>query len=181
MTDQLVEITEYDPAWTERFDRERDRLSAVLAEWLAAPVEHIGSTSVPGLAAKPVVDMLAPVASLAAARAAIAPLIADGWLFWDEDPCASYRLWFLRPQPQARTHHLHILERDDIHTRALLAFRDALRADPRLRDEYAELKRELADRYADNRNAYTNAKADFVQAVLRRVGVAVQLRDPLLE
>jgi GrpB-like predicted nucleotidyltransferase (UPF0157 family) len=181
VADQLVEIVEYDPAWVARFEQERERVTAVLSPWLAGEVEHIGSTAVPALAAKPVVDMLAPVRSLARAREAVDPLIDDGWVYWSEDPCAGYRLWFLRPRPEARTHHLHVIEADDIHTRALLAFRDTLRADARLRQAYGDLKRRLAIRYPDNRNAYTNAKADFVSDVLRRSGVAVPERDPLPE
>jgi GrpB-like predicted nucleotidyltransferase (UPF0157 family) len=181
MADQSVEITDYDPAWAVQFDRERERTRPVLTAWLAGPIEHIGSTSVPGLAAKPVVDMLAPVASLAAARAAVAPLTEAGWVFWAGDPCATYRLWFLRPDPRARTHHLQILERDDIHAIALLAFRDALRADATMRDEYAQLTQGLAGQHRGNRNAYTNAKAEFVARVLDQAGVAVPPRDPLPE
>ena len=74
-------------------------VTTVLGPWLAGPVEHIGSTSVPGLPAKPVIDILAPVRSLAAAQDSVSALAADGWLFWSEDPCRHYRLWFLRPRP----------------------------------------------------------------------------------
>jgi GrpB-like predicted nucleotidyltransferase (UPF0157 family) len=181
MADQPVEIVEFDPAWAERFVAERDRVSAILRPWLAAPIEHIGSTSVPGLAAKPVVDMLAPVRSLAQARAAVDPLTDDGWVFWSEDPCQTYRLWFLRPEPERRTHHLHVIESSDAHARALLAFRDALRSDAALRQAYVELKRWAARENPDNRNAYTNCKADFVDQVLRQAGVSVPQRDPLPE
>jgi GrpB-like predicted nucleotidyltransferase (UPF0157 family) len=181
MADQLVEIVEFDPAWADRFAAERERVGAVLGPWLAAPVEHVGSTSVPGLAAKPVVDMLAPVRALEAARAAVEPLEDDGWVFWSEDPCWTYRLWFLRPRPQQRTHHLHVIEAGDPHASALLAFRDALRADAELRQAYADLKRTAARENPSNRNAYTNRKADFVERVLRRAGVNVPARDPLPE
>ena len=81
----------------------------VLRQWQAGPVEHIGSTSVPGLRAKPVIDMLAQVRSLADAQAAVPVLTDAGWLFWPEVPCRYYRLLFLRPRPQSRTHHLHVI------------------------------------------------------------------------
>jgi GrpB-like predicted nucleotidyltransferase (UPF0157 family) len=181
MPDQLVEIVEYDPAWPGRFIDQQDKVSAVLAPWLAGPVEHIGSTSVPGLEAKPVIDMLAPVRSLEEAQDAVGVLEADGWLFWPDDPCRHYRLWFLRPRPAARTHHLHVIEHDHPDARALLGFRDALRADQELRREYARLKKGLADRHRDNRNAYTNAKSEFVGRVLRGAGIEQPSRVRLRE
>src|SRR5579862_8328717 len=161
MSDQLVHLSDYDEAWPDRFGDQQARVAVILAPWLAAPVEHIGSTSVPGLRAKPVIDMLGPVRSLVRARDAVGPLAADGWLFWPDDPCGHYRLWFLRPRPQARTHHLHLIEHGDPHARALIAFRHALRADPDLYAEYAALKSGLASRHRENRNAYTNAKSKF--------------------
>lgn len=109
--------------------------------------------------------------SLPAAQAAI-PVLADaGWLFWAGDPCRHYRLWFLRPTPEARTHHLHVIEDGHPHAVALLAFRDVLRADAGLRSEYADLKDRLARQHPDNRNADTNAKGDFVWQALRRAGI----------
>ena len=153
----------------------------LLRPWLTGPVEHIGSTAIPGLRAKPVIDMLAPVGSLAEARAAV-PLLADaGWLFWPDDPCGSYRLWLLRPQPEARTHHLQVVEAGHPHARAVLAFWDALRADAGLRREYASLKEQLAEEHRDNRNAYTNAKEGFIQRVLQRAGINSPPRDLLPE
>jgi GrpB-like predicted nucleotidyltransferase (UPF0157 family) len=153
----------------------------LLRPWLTGPVEHIGSTSVPGLPAKPVVDMLAPVGSLAEARAALPALAGAGWLFWPDDPSGHYRLWLLRPQPEARTHHLQVIEAERPHAQALLAFRNALRADAGLRREYASLKGRLAAWHRDNRNAYTNAKGAFVLGVLQREGIASPHRELLPE
>jgi GrpB-like predicted nucleotidyltransferase (UPF0157 family) len=181
VADQRVAIEPYDPGWPDRFADQQGRVTELLGPWLAGPVEHIGSTSVPGLPAKPIIDMLAPVRSLDAAQDAVGVLEADGWLFWPDDPCRHYRLWFLRPRPQARTHHLHVVERDHVQARALLAFRDALRDDPALCREYARLKTQLAEEYRDNRNAYTNAKVGFVERVLREAGVEPPPRDRLPE
>lgn len=181
MADEPIRIAGYDPAWPGRFAEGRARAAAVLGPWLAAPIEHIGSTSVPGLPAKPVIDMLAPVRSLAEAQDAVAPLETDGWLFWPDDPGRHYRLWFLRPSPEARTHHLHVIEHDHPQARALIAFRDALRASPDLCADYAGLKRRLARQHASNRNAYTNAKAGFVASVLRAAGAQPPARDRLPE
>jgi GrpB-like predicted nucleotidyltransferase (UPF0157 family) len=178
MSDQLVEVVDYDPGWRDRFAEQQAQLAIVLKPWLAGPIEHIGSTSVPGLRAKPVVDLLAPVQSLASARAAIPELASEGWLFWPDDPNRDYRLWFLRPRAEARTHHLQVIQHDDPNVRALLSFRDALRADPALRDAYAVLKDNLAGKYPADRNAYTNAKSDFVRSVLRSIGSVASLRRP---
>src|SRR5215471_4449299 len=161
MADQRVEVVGYDPGWHDRFAEQRPLVAELLRPWLAGPVEHIGSTAVPGLAAKPVIDMLAPAGTLSEVRAAIPVLEAAGWLLWPQDPCGHYRLWLLRPRPEARTHHLQVVEAGHPHARALVAFRDALRADAGLRREYASLKERLADQHRDNRNAYTNAKGAF--------------------
>jgi GrpB-like predicted nucleotidyltransferase (UPF0157 family) len=170
MPDMPVEIVEYDPNWHELFTEQRDRLAALLRPWLAACPEHVGSTAVPGLAAKPIIDILAPVRSLCDAQRATEPLEDDGWLHWADDPSRSWRLWFLRPRPEARTHHLYLIENDDLHAGRIRAFRDCLRADDALRDEYEKLKRRLAENYRRDRDAYTYAKADFVERVLRSAG-----------
>ena len=125
--------------------------------------------------------MLAPVGSLASAQATVPVMEQAGWLFWAEDPCRHYRSWFLRPRPEARTHHLQVMEGGQQYAVALLAFRDALRADAGLRSQYAVLKDQLARQHPGNRNAYTNAKAGFVAKVLRRAGVQPPDRDLLPE
>jgi GrpB-like predicted nucleotidyltransferase (UPF0157 family) len=181
VADEPVHVAGYDPAGPDRFAEQRDRVAAILAPWLAAPIEHIGSTSVPGLPAKPVIDMLAPVRFLIRAQAAVTPLQDNGWVFWSEDPFRTYRLWFLRPRPEARTHHLYLIEHGHPQARALIAFRDALRADPALRTRYADLKQQLAGQHRGNRNAYTNAKREFVAEVLRSAGTEFPARDRLPE
>ena len=181
MADQRVAVVGYDPGWADRFAEQRPLVTELLGPWLAGPVEHIGSTAVAGLRAKPVIDMLAPVSSLVSAQAAIPVLAAAGWLFWPDDPCRHYRLWFLRSAPEARTHHLHLIENGHAHAAALVAFRDVLRTDGRLRREYGDLKDRLARQHPGNRNAYTNAKGSFVAQALRRAGVEPPPRGLLPE
>jgi GrpB-like predicted nucleotidyltransferase (UPF0157 family) len=166
-----VDIVEYDPAWQQEFAEQRDRLTILLRGWLAEPVEHVGSTAVPGLVSKPIVDILAPVTSLVEARGAVSILEEDGWLHWPTDPNRSWRLWFLRPQPDARTHHLYLIQYDDPHVRELRAFRDVLRANEALRDRYEALKRNLAKAFRDDREAYTKAKTRFIDNGLRQSGI----------
>ncbi|WP_428488247.1 GrpB family protein [Rhodopila sp.] len=179
MLDQSIALTDYDPAWQDRFAEQQARLAHLLRPWLAAKIEHIGSTSVPALRSKPIVDLLAPVRSLAACHAAIPVLEADGWLFWPEDPNHNYRLWFLRPNPTQRTHHLQIIQHDHPDGLALTSFRDSLRRDPEVRGAYARLKQELAQKHQDDRNAYSNAKTAFVQSVLKTTGSGQSSRKPV--
>jgi GrpB-like predicted nucleotidyltransferase (UPF0157 family) len=79
---------------------QRAQLETILEPWLHGPIQHVGSTAVPGLAAKPIVDIAAPIRSLVEARHAIPVLERAGWLYWPSDPISSWRLWFLRPQPE---------------------------------------------------------------------------------
>src|SRR3984957_4340786 len=178
MSDEPVILVDYDPAWRDRFLEQAGRLTALLQPWLATPVEHVGSTAVPGLRAKPVVDILAPVMSLALAQTAIATLTKDGWLFWPDDPNRDYRMWFLRPKPEARTHHLHVIQHDHPAARAELAFRDILRGDRAVWETYAALKDQLAVQYRTDRDAYTDAKSEFIRSVLHAAGV-VPSRKPV--
>jgi len=179
MADQSIELVDYDPSWQLRFAEQQKRLAVILAPYLSGGIEHIGSTAVPGLMSKPIVDVLAPVHSLVASRAAIPILHGDGWLFWLDDPNQDYRLWFLRPNPAARSHHLQVIQHDHPNFRALVVFRDVLRRDVNVRAAYSALKAALANEYQSDRNGYTNAKSKFVQAILRAEGVRHPSRRPV--
>ena len=162
----LVRIVPYDPAWPAEFEAERARLEPVLAPWLAGEIHHVGSTSVPGLGAKPVIDILAEVTGLAESRAAIEPLHALSY-WWA--PYQEERMnWFCKPSPEHRTHHLHLVVPGSVAWREELAFRDALRAEPETARAYEELKRRLANEHLHDREAYTVAKTEFVESVLAR-------------
>jgi GrpB-like predicted nucleotidyltransferase (UPF0157 family) len=164
-----VKIVPADPAWAEKFERGAALVRAALGARVLG-IEHIGSTSVPGLAAKPVVDMLVGLASMADVLAA-PPLLA-GWEFPDSINAKldDRRFGKLAPGGE-RTHHLHIVVFDGDEWRRLIAFRNALRASPDLARRYEELKRDLAARFADEREKYTAAKTEFVAEVLRSVGL----------
>lgn len=179
MADQPVTLVDYDPSWPQRFREQQQELTRLLRPWLAGSPEHVGSTAVPGLRAKPVIDILAPVFSLAAAQDAVAVLAEHGWLFWAEDPNRFYRLWFLRPDPAARTHHLHIMQHDHPERRRVLLFRDALRNDPALRQAYAALKERVAEQHRTDRDAYTEAKSDFIRTSLEARGGTAPVRQPI--
>jgi GrpB-like predicted nucleotidyltransferase (UPF0157 family) len=171
-----VRITEYDTAWPSRFAEQRDQLEISLQPWLHGPIQHVGSTAVPDLAAKPIIDISAPVRSLLEAHRSIPVLEDAGWMYWPSDPNSSWRLWFLRPRPKTRTHHLYLIQHDDPHLRELIAFRDQLRSDEPARKQYAELKRQLAQEYRTDRDAYTAAKTSFVAKLLQHTGIELEPR-----
>jgi GrpB-like predicted nucleotidyltransferase (UPF0157 family) len=163
--EERIRIVEPDPKWPERFAEERRRLESVLAPWLDGGVHHVGSTAVPGLAAKPTIDILAGVTSLEASRPAIPILEQEGWAYFPYRP--EEMLWFCKPSPQRRDFHLHLVPTTAERFLDELAFRDALHADHDLASAYALLKRELAARYADDREGYTQAKVGFITDVPR--------------
>ncbi|MCG6657998.1 GrpB family protein [Halomonas campisalis] len=164
---ERVMLVPYDPAWPARFATERTRLLSRFPESLHE-VEHIGSTAVPGLPAKPIIDIMAGVDSLAVADGLIAPLLESGYVTSATFNAAlTDRRWLMRHADGRRTHHLHLVVQGERLWRERLAFRDALRASPALAGRYALLKAELAARHPDDREAYTRAKGEFIQAVLR--------------
>jgi GrpB-like predicted nucleotidyltransferase (UPF0157 family) len=160
-----VEVVDYDPRWPRRCDTERERILAATGPWIVA-IEHIGSTAVSGLVAKPVVDIMGGLARLLDGDRCVAPLEALGWEYRGEAGVPGrhyFRLW----DGETRACHLHVVERDGDFWRDHLAFRDYLRADSHAAAEYARLKRGLARRHRSDRLAYTEAKSAFIQEALR--------------
>jgi GrpB-like predicted nucleotidyltransferase (UPF0157 family) len=170
-----VEIVPYDPAWPGLFAVEADQLRAVLDLPQIVGIEHFGSTAVPGLAAKPIIDILIAVRSLAHAKATmIEPIMSLGYVYWSENPKAD-RMFFVKGMPpygERRTHHVHITEPDGEMWQRRLAFRDYLRGNPEEARRYEVLKRDLAARYPADREQYTNAKTEYVESVYRRMGLS---------
>ena len=167
-----VEIVPYDSRWPELFVAERDRLLSMFPAHIRR-VEHFGSTAVPGLAAKPVVDMLIEVASLDETRSQIVPVLerAGYDYFWrpsEGDHVPPFYAWFIRRDNQGRrTHHIHMVERDYPQWEAL-SFRDYLIAHPETAAEYLNVKRRLAAEFPNDREAYTEGKGVFIREITAR-------------
>jgi GrpB-like predicted nucleotidyltransferase (UPF0157 family) len=165
-----VRIAPYDPRWRDRFDAERAHLLASLPNDMLGRIEHVGSTAVPGLDAKPIVDMLVEVTDLAATRERIVPVLeAQGYdYFWRAthgETGPPFYAWFIkRDAAGARTHHIHMVERDFEHWDSLL-FRDHLIQHPEVAAEYAALKRRLAEAHPHDRIAYTQGKKEFIDRI----------------
>jgi GrpB-like predicted nucleotidyltransferase (UPF0157 family) len=161
-----VTIAPYDPAWPARYCIERHLIKMSLRD-LEPQIEHIGSTAVPGLAAKPVIDMLVGVSSLDAFERHIPRLTMYGYEYIPDYECVlPDRRFFKRVVAGERTHHVHVVEAEGHYWRRYLKFRDMLRCDGALAGRYAELKRRLAARFRYDRDAYTHGKTGFVEAVL---------------
>lgn len=166
LEDEQVHVVAYDPTWPARFEAERRLVADAAGEWICGAIEHIGSTAVPGLAAKPVIDIMAAVTDLETSRPAIAALEGAGYLFFPYK--ADVMHWFCKPSRLRRTHHLHLVPFGSRLWTERLAFRDHLRSHPDAARAYAELKQRLAAEFQHDREAYTEGKGPFVEAVLQR-------------
>jgi GrpB-like predicted nucleotidyltransferase (UPF0157 family) len=166
-----IAVVPYDPAWTHRFESERGLLERVLAPWLIGGVHHIGSTAIPGIAAKPIIDMMVGVRDLEEARAAFGPLGTHAYLPAPHRPDEVHH--FTKPSLRLSevTHGLHLTEPGSNLWRERLAFRDALRADLTLVAEYEALKLRLVREHGPDIEAYTEGKHVFVARVLAAAGV----------
>ena len=159
-------LSEYQDTWPLQFLQVAEQLRATVPV-PGAVLEHIGSTSVPGLCAKPVLDILLGVTSLAEIEAVIPALGAAGFVYRPEYEVAiPDRRYFVRPEGQSVRVHLHAVVLGGLLWQQHLHFRDALREEPLLREQYATLKRGLAITHAADKAAYTEAKAPFIRQVL---------------
>ena len=159
-----IVVSDYDPNWPSRFEDERTRIGKALGSFALA-IEHIGSTAVPGLPSKPIIDLMVGVAGLEEAwERCIGPIEALGY-----DYMPAYASWlpgelfFRKGPPGPWTHHVHVMEPSHPRWDALLVFRDYLRAHPEAACAYADIKRALAASSKDDIEAYRNGKDMFVQ------------------
>ena len=161
-----VILTPYSFNWPTQFHATREALLSIFAPTVVT-IEHIGSTSVPGLAAKPFIDVLLGARSLTDIESKIKPLNEIGYSYVPKyEREIPMRRYFVKSSATSLRVHLHAVE---LHSRIWqdhLAFRDALRADANLRDQYQTLKLQLEEEFADDKSAYTAAKGPFIQAVI---------------
>jgi len=163
-----IAIEPYNPDWPNMFMQEKNHLLACLPEDLVKRIEHFGSTAIPGISAKPIIDMLVEVSSLQETKRSIVPILtAQGYeYFWrpthgnDGPP---FYAWFIKRDAHGRrTHHIHMVEKNFEHWERLL-FRDYLIDRPRIKQEYQLLKIRLAEQFPHDRVAYTEAKTEFIR------------------
>lgn len=162
-----IEVVPYDPRWPARFERASRALMAAIGEYIST-IEHIGSTAVPGLAAKPVIDLLIAVNSLDDAPTFLPLLAPLGYKYIQRHEAVFPERRYLHRIVSGRhTHHLHIVELASDFLRVQLLFRDYLRAHPEAVVQYSALKYQLAEKYRYDREAYTDAKSGFIQHILQ--------------
>jgi 2-amino-4-hydroxy-6-hydroxymethyldihydropteridine diphosphokinase len=159
-----VVLVEYDPAWSLTFEEEAARLRAKLGD-AAEAVEHVGSTAVPGLISKAIIDVQVSVRSVAEIEGLRRQLEELGYAYVPDPRFPTYP-FFRYPVDGHRRFHLHVAEAGSIEEAEHIQFRDRLRADPEIAEMYSDLKRELARRYFADRVSYSNSKGGFIHGVL---------------
>lgn len=163
---QSVEIVPYEVNWSAEYEAERDKLLQLFPTTFSA-IEHVGSTAVTGMAAKPIIDILAVVPSMEVADKVMTRLTQCGYLFSaDFNAQLGDSRWLMKHANGRRTHHLHLVLPGSKHWLDKIRFRDLLRADPSWARKYVALKKDLAQKHSADREAYTEAKTDFVSDAL---------------
>jgi GrpB-like predicted nucleotidyltransferase (UPF0157 family) len=157
-------LQDYNEIYPILFEQERQLLLQLLSHDITT-VEHIGSTVLPGIKGKPVIDMQAGLANFPLSPEKIGLLISAGYVYWENDPDPNHQ-FFLKGMP--RTHHLHFYPAGFNKLKEHILFRDYLLKHHETAVEYEQLKIALADKYANDREAYTNSKTEFINRVLAK-------------
>ena len=166
-----VRIVAHDPKWKCAYNHEKTALLAILGN-LVVDIQHVGSTAVPGLSAKPIIDIALAVRSWeqiseVSEKLAVTDWMDRGWAIeLSADRSDGDYLFVKECQPECRTHHLHIVEVNTLQWKNYLDFRDILIKNAQARTEYTKLKNDLANKYADQRESYTSGKKAFISAML---------------
>ncbi|HEX8734652.1 MAG TPA: GrpB family protein [Pyrinomonadaceae bacterium] len=170
---KIVELVPYQEEWKTLFERE-ERLIREAVGNFALAIEHIGSTAIPGLVAKPIIDIMVGVRDLSGVEKFLrAPLEKIGYEYRGEAGIAGRR-YFRKGDFAVSTHHLTIAEKGGVIWRRHILFRDYLRANEAAARSYNELKKNLAIKFKDRREDYTNAKTGFVEEILLKAGFSEQ-------
>lgn len=164
-----VKLELHTEQWRQLFAEEAARIREAVGEYVLA-IEHVGSTSIEGITAKPIIDMAVSVERAADGERCIAPLENIGYEYRGEYGIAG-RFYFVKGEP--RTHHLHLVLADSDFLRSHLLFRDYLRKNSSVAKEYERLKIDLAEKYTENRDAYLGGKAEFIENVLKEAGFTI--------
>lgn len=164
--EEQIHISTYDSTWPYRFEEEKKKIEKTLGLWIVGGVHHVGSTSVPGLSAKPIIDIMVGVKNLEEAKFCINLLATIQYQYF---PYKSEMMhWFCKPSLEHRTHHLYLMDPISKAWTERLAFRDYLRVHPETRQAYEILKIALAEKFRDDREAYTEAKTEFIQRTIQK-------------
>ncbi|MFH1405386.1 MAG: GrpB family protein [Patescibacteria group bacterium] len=162
-----VILSKYDPAWTQDFEIEKKAILDKFGDDLVA-IEHIGSTAIPDMIAKPLIDFMVAIDSLDNYERFVGPLRELGYEIRKDYRADLQHVLFVKGPEENRTHYLKLTELDSNFWKEHIVFRDYLIAHPDVAEEYKKLKQSLFEKYAENRTEYTKAKAGFIESVLAR-------------
>ena len=178
MIKREVMIVDYDPQWVMLYEKEEGLILGVIGH-IAIAIEHIGSTAVCGLGGKPIIDIMLAVRQLTDAEKSIEPLRSIGYEYVPEyETTIPERRFFHKGcLPGEQHYHLHMVEKRSHFWKRHLLFRDYLRAHPEVAQRYYRLKKELASKYGSDREAYTNAKASFIESTIAQANARMQFRN----
>ena|SRR3990167_3663085 len=167
-----IDIIAYNPKWPALAQSEIMKIRSLIPADLIVDIQHVGSTAIQGLSAKPIIDIQIAVNSLAMAKIVAVPLLQKlDYEYWADNP-DNTRLFFAKGMPpygEKRTHHVHIVEPTSPHWTGKIAFRDYLISHPDIAKEYELLKKDLASQHKYDREKYTDEKADFIKKILQRI------------
>ncbi len=166
---ETIELVDYDPAWPARFIEEMANLRRILPPESIGHIEHFGSTAIPGMSAKPIIDMLIEICMPDSSRQIIAPILEQqGYeYFWRTDFDPPYAWFIKRDRKGRRSHHLHLVEPDSPLWQRLY-FRDYLIVHDDVAREYQQLKHDLSRQFPNDRENYTRGKGDFIAGVTQK-------------
>ncbi len=169
----IVEIVDYDPSWPKLAQQEMQLLKTATAPLeVVVAIEHVGSTAIPGMKAKPIIDLYVGVNDLAKAKQLVPLFEKMDYIYWQDNPNLE-KMFFVKGMPpfgEKRTHHIHVVEYNSGYWSCRLLFRDYLRSHPDLALEYEQLKIALLKEFKLDREAYTEHKSDFIKKILRLAG-----------
>jgi len=169
-----VKLTSHHKQWAKLFEKEKNILLLTLGD-IKTNIEHVGSTAIPGVLAKPIIDMMLGISKSEQTEMIYKKLQELGYEDRGEQGIPGQRL-FVRGPEENRTHYLHITKLNSDFWQEHILFRDYLKQNKEARDEYNQLKKNLAEKYSDKRELYTKAKADFIQNIIDKAKHADKTR-----
>ncbi|MDR4936362.1 GrpB family protein [Rossellomorea marisflavi] len=166
---ETIEIEDPDPDWMDQGIQESKELLQILSAWGVREVEHIGSTAISDLPAKPIIDFMASISSFEDIDGVVGNLSLSDWHYVPPElDKHHWRRFFVKVENDKRVAHLHLMQEGEERWGEQLEFRNRLRADGHLADQYAALKRRIAKEFNHDREKYTEAKTAFINKVLRQ-------------
>lgn len=162
----VVKLSKYNPKWKTLFEEESALIFSAVEDFIV-DIQHIGSTAIPNIVAKPIIDILAAINSLSNIAIIIEPLKTIGYIYRGEQGIPDRHL-FVKGGEDYRTHHLHVVEKEHSEWPKHILFRDYLIKHPQEAQEYSKLKQDLLKKYELNREKYTESKSDFITKILEK-------------